>query len=235
MKNKKWITTGLTIVFIVFAGILYSCRNADIQEAQVVLQNQDTNFAQTNVQEKDENTKVIQDDTKAIQDDTKAIQENEIVPQEDTEVIRVELIYIHICGAVKEPNVYEVEKDSRLFDIIKLAGGLTEDAAGDFVNQAALVEDGQQIYIPTKEEVEDMTPSDYSVKDNDIEKPGKVDINVAGMEELMTLTGIGESKAKSIITYRQDNDGFKTIEEIKNIDGIKDSVFNKICDVITVN
>ncbi len=235
MKNKKWITTGLTIMFIVLAGILYSCRSAGIQEAQVVLQNQDTNFAQTNVQEKDENTKVIQDDTKAIQDDTKVIQENEIVPQEDTEVIRVELIYIHICGAVKEPNVYEVEKDSRLFDIIKLAGGLTDDAAGDFVNQAALVEDGQQIYIPTKEEVEDMTPSDFSVKDSDIEKPVKVNINAANMEELMTLTGIGESKAKSIITYRQDNDGFKTIEEIKNIDGIKDSVFNKICDMLTVN
>jgi len=243
MEKRKWLKISLVTVFIVLAGILYSCTGTNKQVPQLDLQNY-TSSPQQELQATQEDSKVIQEDSKATQQDAKVTQRDTKETQEDAketqagkEVIsqESEYIYIHICGAVKEPNVYEVEENSRLIDVIKLAGGLTEDAAGDYVNQAALVEDGQQIYIPTKVEVKGMTPSGYTVTESSNKESDKVNINTATMEVLMTLNGIGESKAKSIISYRQDNGGFKAIEDIKNINGIKDSVYNKICDLITVN
>ena len=226
MKKRKWLKTGLTVLFILLAGILYSCREVNKQDQQVFLQNQESNDQELQVNTSNQEINSTENEVQALKEDPQ-------VSVKDS----VQYIYIHICGAVKEPNVYEVEQNTRLISLIKLAGGLTEDAAGDYVNQAALVQDGQQIYIPTKEEVEGMTPTNYEVNESsdNVIVSSKVNINTATMETLMTLSGIGESKAKSIIAYRQDNDGFKAIEEIKNIDGIKDAVYNKIFDLITVN
>jgi len=128
-------------------------------------------------------------------------------------------------------------------DVIVLAGGLTEDAAGDFTNQASLLEDGQQIYIPTLDEVKEKTPLEFVTgeplpdkkNNNNTDKSnGIVNINTASLEELMTLSGIGQAKAKSIVDYRETHNGFQSIEEIKNIVGIKDAVYNKIKDSISV-
>lgn len=224
MKKRKWLKTGLTVIFILLAGILYSCREVNKQDEQIILQNQESN-------EQDQEVNLANQESNSTENGVQAINKDTQVIVQDS----VQYIYIHICGAVKEPNVYEVEVNTRLISVINLAGGLTEDAAGDYVNQAALVQDGQQIYIPTKEEVEGMTPTNYEVSESSDIVSSKVNINTATMEALMTLTGIGESKAKSIIAYRQDNDGFQAIEEIKNIDGIKDAVYDKIFDLITVN
>ena len=144
------------------------------------------------------------------------------------------IIYVHICGAVNKPDVYEINQNTRLYELVKLAGGFTNDAANDYINQATILNDGQQVYIPTKKEVEDLdfqSPINESVET----ASEKININKASKEELMTLTGIGESKANSIIDYRQKNGNFKKIEEIMNISGIKDSVFSKISDDITVD
>jgi competence protein ComEA len=223
MKKRKWIISILTVAFIMLAGILYSCRRADNNETQVSLQSQEADL--------------LPKDAQVTPEDVQATQEDSIVQVESQN--STAYIYVHLCGAVKSPNVYKVADSARLIDVIEEAGGLTKDAAGDYVNQAALVTDGQRIYIPTKKEVEDLTPIDYdesdsAVSENDAKQSDKVNINTADMEQLMTLTGIGEAKAKSIITYREDHNGFKSIEEIKNINGIKDSVFQKISDVITV-
>lgn len=155
----------------------------------------------------------------------------------------IHYIYVHLCGAVKKPDVYKIDENTRLVDVIVLAGGLTEDAAGDFVNQASLLEDGQQIYIPTMDEVKEKTllefidraPSPDKKNNNSAENSnGTININTASLEELMTLSGIGKAKAKSIVDYRETHNGFKSIEEIKNIEGIKDAVYNKIKAYISV-
>lgn len=157
------------------------------------------------------------------------------------------VIFVHLCGAVKEPGVYEVESGSRLYEVLKRAGGLTEEACDTFLNQAQLLTDGSQIYVPTKEEVANgslenpansqgqvaETAENATSQTKDSSK-AKVNINTADVSELMTLSGIGESKAKAIVEYRESNGAFKSIEELMNISGIKEGVFQKIKDSITV-
>lgn len=150
---------------------------------------------------------------------------------EDTE----ETVFVYVCGAVNAPGVYELRKDARVFEAIGTAGGMTEEAAAEAVNQARTVEDGEQIYIPTVQEaqmrgagvLEDTVTGNADVS-------GKVNINTAGKEELMTLTGIGEAKAQSILDYRGEHGKFRSAEELMQIEGIKEGVFNKIKDDITI-
>lgn len=144
-----------------------------------------------------------------------------------------EKVYVYVCGAVNAPGVYELKSGARVFEAIQLAGGLTGEAAPEAVNQARTVSDGEQIRVPTAQEAEEQGAG---VGETVIEGSDnrKVNINTAGKEELMTLTGIGESKAQSILDYREENGKFGNIEELMQIQGIKEGVFNKIKDDITV-
>ena len=152
-------------------------------------------------------------------------------------------IFVYVCGAVANPGVYEVEAGSRVFQAVELAGGLLEDASPEHVNQAMTVTDGQQIYIPNRSEVqskEGLLYEDDSLKgiDQGVHESGsqgKVNINTADKTELMTIPGVGESRAQDIISYRQEHGGFSSIEEIMNVPGIKEATFEKIKDGIKVN
>ncbi len=150
------------------------------------------------------------------------------VPQKNTTVEVVTLdIYVQICGAVKSEGIYSVPEGTRIFEIIKLAGGLTDAAATEVVNQARVAKDGEMILFPTKEEVISGT---YAMEGTN----ALINLNLATKEQLMTLPGVGEAKALSIINYRETNNGFEGIEQIMKVDGIKESMFNKIKDLITV-
>lgn len=145
-------------------------------------------------------------------------------------------VVVYVCGEVNDPGVYHLPNKSRVCDAIESAGGMTDDAGRDFWNLASEVYDGQMIYVPTKEEVES-----GSVPKPDTENAGvssgdssKININTASKEELMTLAGIGESKADNIIKYRQENGSFSAVEDLTNVSGIGESIFNKIKDSITV-
>lgn len=142
-------------------------------------------------------------------------------------------IFVHVCGAVKKPGVYELQSNARICDAIKAAGGLKKKAADTEVNQAQALTDGEQVCIPYKIDDEESTVADGSGTSSGMEG-NKISINQATAEELMTLPGIGESKAQSIIQYREEHGGFQKIEDIKNIQGIKDGVFNKIVDCIVL-
>ena len=150
-----------------------------------------------------------------------------------------ETLYVHVCGAVNAPGVYELKTDARIYEALEAAGGMTEDAAADWINQAEALSDGERIYVPTQEETEE---SAQSVSGRWADPNGnaggsvsdKININTAAKEELMTLSGIGASKAESILKYRQEHGNFQSIEDLKKIEGIKDGVFNKIKDDITV-
>ena len=139
-------------------------------------------------------------------------------------------IYVYVCGAVMQAGVYELQQDSRVYEAIQKAGGFAENADISEINQAALLQDEEQIYVPAAGEV------DHSLKEEGEagDAGGKVNLNTATKEELMTLAGIGESKADSIIKYREEHGKFQSIEDIKQIEGIKDGVFQKIKDLITV-
>ncbi len=142
-------------------------------------------------------------------------------------------VTVHVCGAVLNPGVYELSCASRIMDAVNLAGGLTEEAADDYVNLAAKISDAQQIYIPTREEAGQLQRT--SEQGGQTDSTGKININTADKELLCTLPGIGQTRAQSIITYRQEHGKFASIEDIMQVSGIKESSFQKIKEYITVN
>ena len=143
-----------------------------------------------------------------------------------------EQICIYVCGAVVTPGVYEFIPGARVAEAIMAAGGMTEEAAETYWNQAAVLEDGQKIYVPTKEEAAEEAESQS--RGQIIEQENKINLNTASKEQLMTLSGVGSSRADAIIAYRREYGGFGSIEDIMKIEGIKEGVFKKMKDKITV-
>ena len=130
---------------------------------------------------------------------------------------------------LENPGVYELPENSRVYEAVAMAGGMTEDAGMEAVNQAEFVTDGQMLRIPTMEEVAAAQEESESNVDD-----GLLDINRASVADFMTLPGIGQSKAEALFQYREAHGRFSSIEEIMNVDGIKEGVFNKIKDSIKV-
>lgn len=136
------------------------------------------------------------------------------------------LIYVHVCGAVKEPGVVALQEGSRVFDAVE-AAGLTQDADDSYVNLAAVALDGARIYIPTKAEAAAGTSGPGL--------EGRININTADAALLCTLPGIGEGRAEEIIRYREQNGPFQKQEQLMEVEGIKQSVYEKVKDLITVD
>jgi competence protein ComEA len=137
-------------------------------------------------------------------------------------------IFVYVCGAVGQAGVYELDEGSRLYEAIELAGGMNDDADTTYLNMARVLTDGEQVVVYTVTEA-------LSLKEEEAQaKLGLVNINTADITELTTISGIGESRAKAIIDYREKNGAFSSIEDIKNVDGIKDGLFSKIKDKITI-
>lgn len=157
-----------------------------------------------------------------------------------TDVVTVppEEIYVDVCGAVNHPGVYSLNPGSRVFQAIEAAGGCIDQAAGEYVNQAERLSDGQQVYVPTRQEAEEQKLSHSAaaaVQGKDVpDMAGKVNLNTADETELTALTGIGATRAQAIILYREENGPFSSIEEIMNVQGIKEGTFEKIKDDIVV-
>ena len=166
----------------------------------------------------------------------------ENIAQEDIAI--EENITVHIIGEVKYPGVVVIKEGSRVVDAIEAAGGETDDADLNSLNLAYMLNDGEKIYVPNKQETKDEnknyieegggTNISQAGTDQNNSKNEKININTAGEDELMKITGIGESTAKKIIEYRNQNGRFKTIEDIKKIPGIGDSKYNNMKEEIRV-
>lgn len=140
-----------------------------------------------------------------------------------------ECIYVDIKGEVINPNVYKIKKGLRVIDVINLAGGLTEESDTSNINLSKIVTDEMVIVIKSKNNEEVYIDSDVDINNNN----QLIDINTCTIDELLTLPGIGESKANNIIEYRKKNK-FNTINDIMNVSGISESLFNKIKEYIKV-
>ncbi|UQF10915.1 helix-hairpin-helix domain-containing protein [Vagococcus lutrae] len=150
--------------------------------------------------------------------------------------------FVDIKGAIKFPGMYPVETDMRIFDVIELAGGLSEEADRNQVNLAEHVRDQMVIYIPKVGEnlAEVMLPTESSTSHHDsghaqAENETLVNLNTATAQELQTLSGIGEKKAEAIITYRETNGAFQTIDDLKKVKGIGEKTFDSLKESITIN
>lgn len=140
-------------------------------------------------------------------------------------------IFVEIKGEVAKPDVYEVDEGSIIRDLINVAGGLTPEANIDNINRAEKLINNQLIVIPNKNDEIIVEGTNIS---QGITKDGIININKASLSELQEITGIGEVKAQSIIDYREKNGGFKSIEDIKNVDGIGSKTFEKIKEKICI-
>ncbi|MBU5677729.1 helix-hairpin-helix domain-containing protein [Alkaliphilus sp. MSJ-5] len=150
--------------------------------------------------------------------------------------INSEKIVVHIEGEVVSPGVYELDKDTRVFDVIEAAGGLLETANRKKINLAKKIVDEEYIYIPSEsdENVEIQNITNAPITTNINKNESLVNINNASMTELNSLPGIGEVLANRIIEYRSEKGDFKSVEELKNVSGIGDKKFSEIKDKVTV-
>lgn len=139
-----------------------------------------------------------------------------------------ELLFVHVCGAVRSPEVYSLPIGSRVSDAISAAGGFADDADTARLNLAEQLSDGMQIKVPTKTESASMESSEQATKS------GIVNINTAGTDELMTLPGIGAAKAAAIISYREKNGKYNSPEDIMKVPGIKEAAYEQIRERISV-
>ena len=166
------------------------------------------------------------------------IQENEVVENTIFNKESIENIIIHVAGAVKNQGIVQVERGTRISDVINAAGGTTNEADLTKINLAYEVEDGQKIYVPSINDeinVESITQEagEY-VLENSNSKSSKVNINTASQTELETLSGVGPSTALKIINYREENGDFEKIEDIKNVPGIGEAKFESLKENICV-
>lgn len=179
-------------------------------------------------------------------------EENETKEQEKVDITKEIMVYI--TGEVKNPGIYELEENSRIKDVIEKAGGLKETADITDINLATILQDEDKITIPTKDKTMEEKQNTERIQSNKQSKTTeksqnttsistnttgknqntKVNINTATQTELETLPGIGPSTASKIVSYRKENGKFKSIEEIKKVNGIGESKYKKIKELIKV-
>lgn len=157
----------------------------------------------------------------------------EEIPDEtiiETEQPEVKKIYVSVLGEVVTPGVFILEEGSRIFEALNTAGGITENADVSNINLVDFIEDGTQINVPAIQSYVNNNNGEIITNHN-----GKVNINKATLDELKTISGIGDTRAQSIIDYRDKNGKFEKIEDIMNVSGIKETIFEKIKDEIYVD
>ncbi|MDO4341668.1 MAG: helix-hairpin-helix domain-containing protein [bacterium] len=191
-------------------------------------------------------------------DELSVVSDDVDASKEETKNIETDKIFVDVKGAVKKPGVYELNEGDKVVDAINKAEGLTKSAVTTNINLAKKVTNEMVVYVFTKKElskseeaktvvsevpcvcetveVNNCVKEDNSsvTNDNQNSEFKKVNINTASAEELVTIKGLGESKANAIISYRNTNGNFKSIEDVKNVSGIGDALFNKIKELITV-
>lgn len=192
-------------------------------------------------EDKSEETVVLLDEESEKETDSEEEAEQKFAQEEETknqQKTEPETIVVYVCGEVQKEGVVTLPVGSRIYQAIEMAGGVTEEAEASWLNLAEVLTDGVRIYVPGKEEVSEgkLAIPEGTGNSTGISEAsdGLVNLNQASKEELMTLPGIGEAKAEAILQYRTEHGTFSSIDEIKNISGIKDGVFEKIKDKITV-
>lgn len=212
MKQEKWITGIICILVVFCAGCFYLYHGQDTARQEVSFQSK----MQTAAPEEPTDSSGGKPDQSEL----------------STECA------VYIYGAVKHPGVYRFAGTARVCDVVEAAGGFTQNAAEASVNQARYITDGEQIEIVSRKrwkkkrkQSQDVSSAGHQTTAQD---DGKININTATETELMTLSGIGQSKAKAIVDHRMQNGMFASVQDIMQVPGIKEGVYNQIKDSITV-
>ena len=168
-----------------------------------------------------------------IETESQELQEQETEDAEQTDA--TETVTVYVCGEVVSPGVYVLEAGSRIGDAVETAGGFTKSASRDYWNLAELLKDGQMIRFPTVEEARERALSAGEEGTSaETEDSGKININTADVTQLMTIPGIGQTRAEAILSYRKEHGPFSKPEDIMKVSGIKNALFEKMKDYITI-
>lgn len=214
MKRDTRIILGFCLLFFLFAGILFvrqQRESAVLTEEAFLTQEEGENLASQNREEQ----KTGQKQNEEVSSDGQGEKE----------------CAVYISGAVKHAGVYRYMGTARVCDAVEYAGGFLKNADQSSINLARVLEDGEQIHVLTKAQAKKKEVVSGQVPGGQSEF---VNINKATLEELMTLPGIGQAKAQLILDYRTEHGDFDAKEDLMKISGIKDGVYNKIKDLITI-
>ena len=228
----------LMVICMLAAGICYSCRASDTDGGSVQIE---LESREPEAEEETEESHSIAEASAASAGEPSAGEAASAEPA---------LVYVHVCGCVNAPGVYALPEGSRIYEALEAAGGITEEGAGDFLNLALEAEDGMKVEVPDAEQArlwreQGIGPAGTAATAGRTAEGAypigaaqtagsRVNLNTASREELMTLDGIGETRADAIIRYREMYGGFQAIEDVMNVSGIKEGAFEKIKDSITV-
>ncbi|EGT3599092.1 ComEA family DNA-binding protein [Clostridium perfringens] len=249
MKKKEKIIGSLIIAIIAigFLFIGYSKTNdkkisdSDMEKLFLNSEESEENNELEDFNEKESSLKKEESNNSKLEKDSD-IEEKETSLGE-------EKIVVEIKGEVKKPNVYELKNGSRIYELIEEAGGPTDEADLSDINRALYLSDGQCIVIKNINDVEseeanlneslntevaNSIPANLPGEKGEKNESSVININTASKETLMTLNGIGESKAQAIIDYRDEIGGFKSVDDIINVSGIGEKTLEKIKDKISI-
>ena len=219
LKNKKIIGLAIiTIIIFIVSIFLYKQKSSNAFKEEYM-----TEIFEEESNDNMEYTETLEEDTSIINEDS--IDRNKII--------------VEIKGEVAKPDVYQLEEGSIIKDLIDMAGGVTEEADLSRINRAEELLNHELIIIgnindETESSVVQNSSTSSSSGNNSDKGSTLININTADLEQLKEITGIGNIKAQSIIDYREANGGFKSLEELKNVDGIGDKTFEKIKEQITL-
>ncbi len=216
MKKLGKFSIFLIILFLGIGYMMYKF-NLDINENIYV------------VSESKENNKQLASDVNL----SKELDNEDIRKDYDNSIKDINMITIHISGEVNNPGIVNIESDKRLSDAVDKLGGVTENADLNNINLAMKIEDAKHYIIPKIGE--EIKNNESINNENNNRGSNKVNINNATIEDLDKLPGIGEATANKIINYREENGDFKSIEELKNVNGIGNKKYEQIKDEITLN
>jgi competence protein ComEA len=241
----KYLGILVAILFFIGMGIFYSAFQSPAETVEVALETNSPWPNEAGTKESGEVDETLLPDATEVPLAKTPIDESvtETSSAEENTVPEEVYCYVHVCGEVNQPGMYVLPSDSRVAEAIEAAGGFTKEAQEASVNLARKLQDGEQLYVLSKEEAlaspaaaiagQEENKENGSLKSG-TDSEGKINLNLATKEELMTLPGIGSAKADAILSYRTEQGSFTKIEDIKKIEGIKDGVFQKIKDKITV-
>ena len=235
-------TGAVGVVFL--AAVLCFGVQSRREKQTVVLETQNSFSKEVDDSQESSESPAKQSNGESVNGDSEAAESAAVKVQskENSQMPEPKILYIHVCGEVAAPGVYELPAGSRMYEAVEKAGGMTSEAAQEYV---------QQLRIPSREEVRKYQETGKDVSGllgaggaagngsvSSSQKSGSsaalINLNTASKEELMTLNSIGAARAEAILSYREQKGGFRTIEDIMKVPGIKNAAFQKIKDKITV-
>lgn len=229
LKDKKKVGIGIILfIIVIVSGVIY------VKSGYKELKKNDTESIF--VEDSEENAQL--NDNKNSYKGASKKGSVEVSNKEVSIPAQEKTIVVEIKGEVKKPDVYILNENAIVKELIEAAGGLTENAELTNINRAKKLQNHELIYIANKNDTNKESNVTSEVKSTNnktqVENGKKVNINTATLEDLKILNGIGDSKAKSIIEYREQNGEFKSIEDIKNVTGIGEKMFERIKEQIEI-